>query len=142
LIAMDELPVQRDTDEQDADAPLVRDDSSWFAQQLGDEWRPEEPGIYRFVGGARDEAGAGSAIEEPNVKPAAADALKHANSASQHDDDTLKRKALVVESDILKTKRERVRVDKQRFTPAEATALKEKLAGGVERETRRHRSSS
>ena len=139
---MDELPVQRDTDEQDADAPLVRDDSSWFARQLGDEWRPEEPGIYRFVGNARDEAGAGSAIEEPKVKPAAADALKHANSASQHDDDALKRKAPTVESDILKTKGESVRVDKQRFTPAEPIALKEKLAGDGERETRRHPSST
>lgn len=142
-IRTDELPVERDTEEQDADAALVRDDSSWFARQL-EGWRPEEPGIYRFVGGVREEVGVGSAVEEPKVKPAAAaDApLKRANSASQHDDDPLKRKAPVVESDILKTKGERVRVDKQRFTSAEATVLKEKLVGGVERETRRHRSSN
>ena len=138
---MDELPVQRDTEEQDEDAPLARDDSSWFAQQLGDEWRPDEPGIYRFVGGAQDEAGAGSAIEEPKEKTAAADALKHANSASPYDENALKRKPPTDESDILRAKGERVRADKQRFTSAEAIALKEKLAGGVERETRRHRSS-
>ena len=47
---MDELPPERDAAEQDADAPLARD---WFARELGDEWEPEEPGIYRFVGPAR-----------------------------------------------------------------------------------------
>ena len=31
-------------------APLARDvDLNWFAQQLGEGWRSEEPGIYRFV---------------------------------------------------------------------------------------------
>jgi hypothetical protein len=154
---MDEFPVQRDTEEQDADAPLVRDDSSWFAQQLGDEWRPEEPGIYRFVGArntppnagastevesprVRDEAGAGSEIEEQKVKPAVADAPTHASSVSQYDAEALKRKAPTAGSDILKTKGES-RVDKQRFAPAEAVALKKKLADDGDRETRRHRSS-
>ena len=36
--------------ENDADAPLGRDDSDWFRRQLGDAWQPEEPGIYRYVG--------------------------------------------------------------------------------------------
>jgi hypothetical protein len=47
---MDERPVQRDSAEHDADAPLARDDSNWFARQLGQEWQAEEPGIYRYVG--------------------------------------------------------------------------------------------
>jgi hypothetical protein len=47
---MDELPVQRESGEHDADAPLARDDSSWFARQLGEEWQAAEPGIYRYVG--------------------------------------------------------------------------------------------
>jgi hypothetical protein len=47
---MDELPMTRDGSRQDTDAPLARDDSEWFLQQLGEEWQPEEPGIYRFVG--------------------------------------------------------------------------------------------
>src|SRR5687767_7497426 len=34
----------------DSDAPLTRDDSDWFARELGDGWEPVEPGIYRFVG--------------------------------------------------------------------------------------------
>ena len=38
---------QQDEDQQDDDAPLARD--LWFAQQLGEEWREEEPGIYRHV---------------------------------------------------------------------------------------------
>jgi hypothetical protein len=49
---MDELPVQQGSEEQDEDAALVRDDSSWFARQLGQEWESDEPGIYRFVGPA------------------------------------------------------------------------------------------
>jgi hypothetical protein len=44
---MDESHVYRDAAEQDADAPLARDR---FALDLGEEWQPEEPGIYRFVG--------------------------------------------------------------------------------------------
>lgn len=39
-----------DHDERDADEPLARDDSTWFARQLGAEWQPDEPGIYRYVG--------------------------------------------------------------------------------------------
>ena len=35
--------------QQDHDAPLARDQSRWFAQQLGEEWQEEEPGIYRRV---------------------------------------------------------------------------------------------
>jgi hypothetical protein len=47
---MDEQPVSRESSGKDADAPLGRDDSDWFWRQLGEEWEPEEPGIYRFVG--------------------------------------------------------------------------------------------
>jgi hypothetical protein len=49
---MDELPV-RQPDHHDEDAPLAREDSSWFARQLGEEWQAEEPGIYRYVGPTR-----------------------------------------------------------------------------------------
>lgn len=44
---MDHVPPGRDAVNQDVDAPLSRDP---FARQLGDEWQPDEPGIYRFVG--------------------------------------------------------------------------------------------
>ena len=47
---MDRSPAERHIPEQDADAPMARD---FFARELGDEWQPEEPGIYRFVGPAR-----------------------------------------------------------------------------------------
>ena len=47
---MDQLRVDRETDERDTDAPLARD---LFARELGNEWQPQEPGIYRFVGPAR-----------------------------------------------------------------------------------------
>jgi hypothetical protein len=50
---MDELDDGHSTegyDARDADDPLTRDDSTWFARQLGDDWRPDEPGIYRYVG--------------------------------------------------------------------------------------------
>ena len=40
---------QQDGDKQAHDAPLARD-STWFVQQLGEEWQAEEPGIYRYVG--------------------------------------------------------------------------------------------
>lgn len=53
---MDESPAERNTPEQDADAPLARD---FFARELGDEWQPEEPGIYRFVGPARSHSDRG-----------------------------------------------------------------------------------
>ncbi len=53
---MNELPGQRDSLEHDADAPLARDP---FARQLGPEWQPEEPGIYRFVGPARSGSDSG-----------------------------------------------------------------------------------
>jgi hypothetical protein len=46
---MDELPAERTAAEQDADTPLTRDR---FAEELGDAWQTEEPGIYRFVGGS------------------------------------------------------------------------------------------
>jgi len=36
-----------------ADTALARDP---FPRQLGDEWQPEEPGMYRFVGGERSDA--------------------------------------------------------------------------------------
>jgi hypothetical protein len=48
---------QQDEDQHDDDAPSARDPSSWFAQQLGEEWQAEEPGIYRHVG--RRSPGAG-----------------------------------------------------------------------------------
>jgi len=47
---------RRDAPEHDADAPLAR---SAFARQLGDEWQPEEPGIYRYVGPARSGSASG-----------------------------------------------------------------------------------
>ena len=47
---MNEPPVSHESSENDADAPLGRDDSDWFSRQLGEEWQPEEPGIYRYVG--------------------------------------------------------------------------------------------
>jgi hypothetical protein len=31
----------------DEDAPLAREDETWFARELGDDWLIEEPGIYR-----------------------------------------------------------------------------------------------
>ena len=48
---MDEPPVSRERSK-DADAPLARD-ADWFAHLLGEDWKPEEPGIYRFVGTTR-----------------------------------------------------------------------------------------
>jgi hypothetical protein len=40
----------------DADAPLVRERSYLWARELGDDWREEEPGIYRrYVGHHRPE---------------------------------------------------------------------------------------
>lgn len=47
---MNDLPVQPDSHRQDEDAPLARDESTWFARELGQEWQAEEPGIYRHVG--------------------------------------------------------------------------------------------
>jgi hypothetical protein len=41
---------QQDGDQQHHEAPSARDQSTWFAQQLGEEWQAEEPGIYRHVG--------------------------------------------------------------------------------------------
>ena len=38
---------QQDEAQQDLDAGLTRD--RWFAQQLGEEWQEDEPGIYRRV---------------------------------------------------------------------------------------------
>jgi hypothetical protein len=53
---MDESPLQRDTAEQDVDAPLSRDP---FARELGDVWQQEEPGVYRFVGPTRSGSDSG-----------------------------------------------------------------------------------
>ena len=62
---MDELPASRGGTGRDADAPLGRDDSDWFSRQLGEDWQPEEPGIYRFVGHTRLSADPwGSRIED------------------------------------------------------------------------------
>jgi hypothetical protein len=47
---MDDSPVQPKPGRQDEDAPLARDESTWFARELGEEWEAEEPGIYRHVG--------------------------------------------------------------------------------------------
>jgi hypothetical protein len=44
---------QPDEDQQNDDAPLARDPSTWFAQQLGEQWQADEPGIYRYVGPER-----------------------------------------------------------------------------------------
>ena len=47
----DTLAIDRGSEEQDEDAAITRDNrSTWFAQQLGEEWQAEEPGIYRRVG--------------------------------------------------------------------------------------------
>ena len=63
---MDELPVDRDA-EQDADAPLARDR---LAVELGEEWLPEEPGIYRFVGAVVEgDAFELHASQKPAVEP-------------------------------------------------------------------------
>jgi hypothetical protein len=50
---MDDSPVQPEPDRQDEDAPLARDESNWFARELGEDWEAEEPGIYRHVGPGR-----------------------------------------------------------------------------------------
>jgi hypothetical protein len=60
---MDEPPVSRNRAGKDADAPLGRDDSDWFWRQLGEEWQPEEPGIYRFVGPTSSSGGLESGLE-------------------------------------------------------------------------------
>lgn len=49
---LDELSLQRNPDKHDADAPLARDQATWFARELSEEWQAVEPGIYRYVGGA------------------------------------------------------------------------------------------
>ena len=53
MVAMDELPVQPDPEKHDADAPLARDQTSWYARELSEEWQVVEPGIYRYVGTRR-----------------------------------------------------------------------------------------
>jgi hypothetical protein len=53
---MDESLVQRDPEKQDADAPLTRDQASWYARALGEEWESVEPGIYRHLGAAASDA--------------------------------------------------------------------------------------
>ena len=58
MTGMDQLPAEQRSDEQDADAPLARDESKWFAKQLGEEWEAEEPGIYRHVGPNADDPAA------------------------------------------------------------------------------------
>lgn len=125
---MDELPVRR-PEEQDEDAPLARDDSSWFAQQLGEEWRAEEPGIYRFVGPKSGSSNA-SASTQPRAITNPEAAPKPANmDAPRTESNILKRRAPASESDVLKTKREReTAFHKKRLAPAEGIALKEKLA--------------
>lgn len=61
--ATDDSPVKPESDRQDEDAPLARDEPDWFARELGAEWAAEEPGIYRHVGPdrpfAEDPAGEG-----------------------------------------------------------------------------------
>jgi hypothetical protein len=44
-----------ESDHSDGDAPLARDTSTWFAQQLGEEWQVLEPGIYRHVSPTHDD---------------------------------------------------------------------------------------
>jgi hypothetical protein len=41
---------REDSTVHDSDAPLTREGSYLFARELGDGWRAEEPGIYRYVG--------------------------------------------------------------------------------------------
>ncbi len=64
VIAVEELPVQREPEQRDEDSSLARDDSNWFARQLGEQWRAEEPGIYRYVGPDRAGPDAQSPTEE------------------------------------------------------------------------------
>ena len=111
---MDELPVQRQRKNQDEDAPLGRDDSSWFARQLGDEWQAEEPGVYRFVG--------------PPSKPASAEPVANADVPGG-ESEAVKQGGFAPGMDVLKGKREHERaLNKQRLARAEGVALKKKLA--------------
>jgi hypothetical protein len=71
---MDEFFTANDTSEQDADAALARD---VYARHLGEDWQPEEPGIYRFVGPRRSGPESGlegdafdlHASQKPAVRP-------------------------------------------------------------------------
>jgi hypothetical protein len=49
---MTELRGER-ADKHDADAPLTRESTSWFARELNEEWQEVEPGIFRHVGPRR-----------------------------------------------------------------------------------------
>jgi hypothetical protein len=64
---MDEPPVSRERSK-DADAPLARD-ADWFAHLLGEDWKPEEPGIYRFVGTTRPTGGLENQVERDGDEP-------------------------------------------------------------------------
>ena len=64
---MDEPPVSRERSK-DADAPLARD-ADWFAHLLGEDWKPEEPGIYRFAGTTRPTDGLESQVQRDGDEP-------------------------------------------------------------------------
>ena len=68
---MDELSAEHARTAQDADAPLAREflgRELGDGRGLGDEWRWEEPGIYRFVG-VDDGAFELHAKQKPSVAP-------------------------------------------------------------------------
>jgi hypothetical protein len=77
---MDELPVQRGSDEHDEDARSRRE--TYFVRQLGDEWEMVEPGIYRYVG---DRAPPPSDVVEPVEE--LGDALAPGRHVAEHDPD-------------------------------------------------------
>ena len=61
--AVDELPVQPSSEEQDEEDVRLRRASSYVADQLGEGWELVEPGIYRFVG-HRESAATTEPMEE------------------------------------------------------------------------------
>ena len=132
-----ELPAQRDHEEQEG-TPLACERSGLFAQQLGQEWRAEEPGIYRFVGTGTGSPNAETSTDRPTVE--ASELTKTVDvHAPARPPDPLKRAALASAFEVLKAKRAHERpVDKERFAQRdEAVALKEKLASpGQPRGTR------
>jgi hypothetical protein len=138
----DELPVQRLSEKQDADAPVTRDYSSWFEEQLGEEWLSEEPGIYRFVGPTVGPANTSASMNKAAIEdPKAAEAPEPARAgAPRVGHKVLELRAPAAPLDVLKTKREHDSAfDKARLAPAEGATLKEKLASAGKPEDARRR---
>jgi hypothetical protein len=55
LITMNELPDER-AEKHDADAALTRENTSWLARELSEEWQEVEPGIFHHVGPQRSDS--------------------------------------------------------------------------------------